>query len=113
MLCSAKSEYGWMVWLPSAGPNLFGAVTRVGVWQNAQPMLTNWLEPCTTVLSIGPRAGGDRKRMNEANPVTSSNWPVPVALRSKVSLGEGTGEQNRVSSRSFGKTRLVMPISTL
>src|SRR5215471_6264053 len=102
MLCIAKSEYGWMTWRLRPGPNLLGAVIRIGEWQNAQPMLKNWFEPCTTVLSMGPRSGASRKRMNEAKAVTSSNCPSPVALRSKVSFGDGTLEQNGVSSRSFG-----------
>src|SRR6266700_2478489 len=102
-----------MVWLASAA-KLLAPVWNVVVWQLAQPMLTNWLDPWMTVLLLGPGVGGARNRMKLAKLVMSSNTASstnPPTL--KLLFTGGRGEQFAVSSRSVLKRRLVIPISTL
>ena len=64
MLCSRKSLYGWIILLPSASETSknppfngvpAGAVTMVGVWHPAQPMLWKIFSPAI-VLSCPSKA---------------------------------------------------------
>jgi len=89
-----------------------------GVWHRAQPTLANSALPRWLDAVAGAGAGGAIRRMKLANASTSDSTGVAAGGEAgfgklSVSFGEYQVSQPAVSSRSWGKTWLEIPISTL
>src|SRR5262249_3461419 len=117
MACSRRSEKR-LASLPRSAATVDAPVFSVGVWQRAQPIVTNWLRP--RPIDAAPPGGsvdgvgGARNRWKNANFSIALSPPgVLVAWVSVTSLGVVANWQLGLRSRSDWNNSFVMPISTL
>src|SRR5690348_17266956 len=116
MLCTRRSEYRLTGFLRSAATLAF-PVYSVGVWQSAQPTLPkSW--PPLQIDDVPPGwsadgCGGARNRMKKANRSIALIVGPTAGSVFVTSFGVFAYWHPGVSSRSVGKSSLVIPISTL
>jgi len=99
---------------------IFAPVVNEGLWQWTQPIFAKVARPFVLDGVAGAGVGGASMRMKAAKASISERTAVlelPVAgeagVKLTVSSGVALKRQPDVSSRSCGKSWLVMPISTL
>src|SRR5262245_39426971 len=126
MWCTKRSEKRFAVWLDSAALGsveeplaIILLVVMEGVWQCAQPTFMKAARPFTVDGVSGAGVGGASIRMKLANASISEitagldvGPAADLAVKLSVSSGVALNRHPSVSSRSCGKSWLVIPIST-
>src|SRR6266436_4087447 len=127
MWWTRRSEKRFTVWLESAALGfveeplaIMLPVVNGGVWQWTQPIFTKLARPFTVDGVSGAGVGGANIRMKSANASMSERTALlglevgaEVIVKLSASLGVLVKRQLGVSSRSWGKSSFVIPISTL
>src|SRR5580704_7808894 len=115
-----------------AGSNDAAAVVRLGVWQLAQPALTNWFEPSVSSFAVmvvspivkgavaGAAAFESRTASAKLSVSDDTSDTVLSPLPPRLVMSSGVGLRPRQPcvlpappERSLGKPSLVTPCSTL